>query len=100
MNDIAIANQHILMLHAGGLHQPLRKPEFLEQFLRVFLEGYRQENAIDAASLAHLDSFIAYRRILLYLVMPDWRRARPGLNQSWQDMIRKNPPIYERLKLL
>ncbi len=99
LNDIAIASQHILMLHSGGLHQPLRKPKFLKQFFSAFFEGYRQQNLLDADALVHLDDFIAYRRILLYLVMPGWRRSKPSLNQSWQEMIRKNPPIFERLEL-
>jgi amicoumacin kinase len=93
-NDIAIACQHVLFMHSGGLSQPIKDRDCLIDFLQKFLSGYRKENDFDQEWLLRLDTFIDYRRILLYLVMPGWRQSDPSLQESWKKMIMTAPAIF------
>lgn len=93
INDIAIACQHILFQHSGGLNQPVHHREFLVEFYEEFMKGYDQENNFDHSWLQHLDTFFAYRRILAYLVMEGWRKSNPDLQRSWKEMILNHPVV-------
>lgn len=92
-NDIAIACQHVLFTQSGGLSHPIKDRDKLLYFLDTFLEGYRKEKDFDQNWFSRLDTFIAYRRILLYLVMSGWRNSDPSLQESWKTMIINAPPI-------
>lgn len=93
INDIAIACQHVLSMLSGGLTQPVHHRDRLVDFLSEFLKGYEHENDLPKEWLTHLDMFFAYRRILLCIVMEDWRRSKPGLQRSWKEMIIRHPDI-------
>jgi len=93
-NDIAIACQHVLFMQSGGLSQPIKDRDCLFNFLQIFLDGYRKEMYFNQDWLLRLDTFIAYRRILLYLVMPGWRHSDPSLQESWKTMIVTAPAIF------
>lgn len=93
INDIAIACQHVLFIHSGGLTAPVHDREKLVGFLNAFWDGYQRENDLDKFWLSHLDLFFAYRRILLYLVMAGWRESVPQLRKSWKDMIINEPVV-------
>ena len=95
INDIAIACQHVLMMHSGGLTHPVHHQNRLLDFLNEFLKGYQQENDLSKEWLTHLDLFFAYRRILLYTVMEGWRRSKPEIQRSWKAMIIHPPEILE-----
>lgn len=94
-NDIAIACQHVLMMQSGGLNRPVHHLERLVDFLKLFMNGYSQENALDRDWLKRLDTFIAYRRILLYIVMEGWRQSDPALQKFWKGMILNQPDIFD-----
>jgi len=93
INDIAIACQNTLQYISGGLSKPLYKRDKLLGFLRSFQEGYLLENNLSAEWFNHLDLFIAYRRILLFIVMNKSIRSKPELHRSWKNLILTQPEI-------
>ncbi len=92
VNDIAIACQNILIFMSGGLNSPVRDRKKLLKFIGCFMKGYARENQLPEKSLYQLELFIAYRRILLFIVMQDWALSRPGLYTSWKQLI-LSPPL-------
>lgn len=92
-NDIAIACQHVLFNLSGGLHRPVNNADILLDFLNNFKEGYLREHPFDPDWMAQLETFFAYRRILLYLVMPGWRKSDPALEKTWKSMILECPDL-------
>ncbi len=92
-NDIAISCQHVLKMLSGGLSTPLHHPERLEQFLKVFLDGYFRENDLNKKWLSRLELFFAYRRILSFTFMNDWYRKRPERVLLWKEMILEQPQL-------
>jgi Ser/Thr protein kinase RdoA (MazF antagonist) len=93
VNDIAIAFQPLLFKQTGGLDRPCANAEPLRHFLEGFMEGYSWENNLDPFWLKQIDLFIAYRRILGFIVMQDWLRNRPAHRAAWKAMILEEPPI-------
>lgn len=93
VNDIAIACQNILIFLSGGLNGPVHNRERLLEFLSCFMEGYERENHLSAEWLNRLDLFIAYRRILLFIVMYDWARSQPKLHTLWKQLILSPPEL-------
>jgi Ser/Thr protein kinase RdoA (MazF antagonist) len=98
-NDIAISCQHVLTMLSGGLSTSLHHPERLEQFLKVFLDGYFRENDLDKAWIPRLEVFFAYRRILSFTFMDKWFRNRPERVMLWKEMIKKQPPLLAGMSL-
>ncbi len=93
INDIAIACQSTLFAMTGGMERPLQDRAKLLEFLALFMAGYRQENDLPAEWLDHLDTFIAYRRILLFTVMHGWIQSQPAQYASWKKMILTQPEL-------
>lgn len=93
INDIGIACQTMLFAQSGGLDRPVGRPEKLRGFLDLFMEGYHQEHDLSPAWLDRLDLFIAYRRILMYIVMYDDIRRRPKHRAAWRGMIASHPEV-------
>ena len=93
INDIAIALQTLLFKQTGGLDRPLANAEPLHHFLAGFMEGYSWENSLDPFWLSQIDLFIAYRRILGFVVMQNWLHTKPSHRRTWKAMILEEPPI-------
>jgi amicoumacin kinase len=93
INDIAITLQALLFKQTGGLNRPLANAAPLRQFLEGFMEGYRWENHLDPFWLSQIDLFIAYRRIMGFIVMQNWLRTKPSQRAAWKAMILEEPPI-------
>lgn len=93
VNDIAITLQALLFKQTGGLDRPLASVAPLRQFLDAFMEGYRWENSLDPFWLGQIDLFIAYRRIMGFIVMQNWLRTKPSQRRAWKAMILEEPPI-------
>lgn len=91
--DICCACQHVVSGLAGGLMGPIHHPEWLGDFLREFTQGYSRENSLSRDWLDRLEPFFAYRRLLLYTVLPGWRKSNPVLNRAWRKMILERPDI-------
>jgi len=96
INDIAIACQTLLFAQSGGLDRPATRREKLLGFLSLFMEGYVREHQLAPEWLDRLDLFIAYRRILLYIVMYDEVRRRPPYRNAWRGMILARPEVAGR----
>lgn len=96
VNDIAIACQTILFAQSGGLDRPVERREKLHGFLDLFMEGYTREHVLVPEWLARLDLFIAYRRVLMYIVMYDDIRRRPRQRAAWREMILSRPEVVGR----
>jgi Ser/Thr protein kinase RdoA (MazF antagonist) len=99
INDIAVACQHVLSMLSGGFNQPMHHREHLVNFLNTFLKGYYLENDLSKSWLNHLDLFFAYRRILNYVLMEEWRKSKPHMQSIWKAMIINHPEILGRLEL-
>ena len=93
INDIAIALQVLLFKQTGGLDRPLANAAPLRHFLDGFMEGYSWENTLDPFWLSQIDLFIAYRRIMGFIVMQKWLRTKPSQRRVWKAMILEEPPI-------
>ena len=96
--DLTTACQHVVAMLSGGLMRPMQHPEWLGDFLREFLVGYRRENDLSEAWLDRLNLFFSYRRLLLYTVLPGWRKANPGLQNAWKKMILERPNIMRDVR--
>jgi Ser/Thr protein kinase RdoA (MazF antagonist) len=97
VNDIAIACQSILFDQTGGMDRPVHDRERLLTFLGAFLAGYAHEHTLSSEWLSRLDLFIAYRRILLFIVMYAWIRSEPNRHASWKEMILSQPQVIGAL---
>jgi Ser/Thr protein kinase RdoA (MazF antagonist) len=93
VNDIAIACQSVLIFLSGGLNGPIHHREKLLGFLEHFMEGYEREHHLATEWLNRLDLFIAYRRILLFIVMYGWVQSQPELYTSWKGLILSPPEV-------
>lgn len=94
INDIAITLQSLLYRQTGGLDRPLADAAPLHQFMALFMEGYGWENSLDPFWLSQIDLFIAYRRILGFIVMQDWLKTKPSFRRAWKSMIMDEPRIF------
>jgi Ser/Thr protein kinase RdoA (MazF antagonist) len=97
VNDIAIACQSVLFALAGGIDRPLHDRKKLLAFLDTFLTGYARESPLPAEWFDRLDTFIAYRRILLFIVMHGWIRSEPDRHTLWKGMILSQPSVVGTL---
>lgn len=93
--DIGIALFHAAWMGYGGDKDP---NAFLPGFYAHFMEGYTEENALDAYWHAQLPRFVDYRRLLLFSVFSnEWREPRKGwqtqtLNR-WREGILNDKPV-------
>jgi Ser/Thr protein kinase RdoA (MazF antagonist) len=92
--DFDVANHHwFLFSHSGGMDRPLQDRQKLLDFLHHFLQGYASENKLGPFWFEQLDLFIAYRRILLFIVMYGWIQSKPKVHTAWKQMILTQPEI-------
>ncbi len=90
MSDIATALQGMLFDY-GGMHCPCREPERIKRFVAAFLNGYEQENHLAPAWLNQFETFIAYRRLLLFTVMQDYLNTKPDLKEAFKTALLLSP---------
>jgi Ser/Thr protein kinase RdoA (MazF antagonist) len=93
LTDIAIACQSVLFAQSGGMDRPVYDRDRLLSFLDHFLAGYEREHHLSPAWLNRLDLFIAYRRILLFIVMYEGVCANPKAHNAWKRMILNGPSV-------
>ncbi len=97
INDIAIASQSVLFALTGGMDRPLYDREKLLRFLGCFMEGYEREHNLASEWLDRLDLFVAYRRILLFIVMYGGIQSKPQVHSSWKQMILSEPEVFGKV---
>jgi amicoumacin kinase len=93
VTDISIALQSVLFVQTGGMDRPVYDRGRLLEFIDLFLEGYEFEYHLPPEWLNRLDVFIAYRRILMFIVMYGGISANPEELAGWKDMILTQPPV-------
>ncbi|MCE5195905.1 MAG: phosphotransferase [Negativicutes bacterium] len=81
MSDIATTLQGMLFDY-GGMHCPCTKPEPIKRFVAAFLNGYEQENHLAPAWLNQFETFVSYRRLLLFTVLQDSLNTKPALKEA------------------
>ncbi|HML46027.1 MAG TPA: phosphotransferase [Clostridia bacterium] len=91
--DLAIAIQSVLFTQSGGMERPLTDRAALQSFVDALLAGYRQENDETGIAPEAVELFIAYRRILLFLVMQDFLNTKPEWRDAWKQRIVEEPRI-------
>jgi Ser/Thr protein kinase RdoA (MazF antagonist) len=78
------------------MERPVSDRAKLLGFLDCFMEGYEREHHLAPEWLDRLDLFIAYRRILLFIVMHGWISSQPEMHASWKRMILEEPEVAGR----
>lgn len=95
INDIAVALQGLLFSAAGGMISPVADYNAIKRAVTNFMTGYEQENHLDDFWLTQIDTFVNYRRLLLFTVMQDWLDTNVELKQKFRCSIENEPAIYE-----
>lgn len=93
LQDIVVPAQGIMFDLCGGMHRPLDAIEPLKRFFDLFINGYEQENHLDEIWLKQINTFIDYRRLLLFTVMQDYLNTNIPLKESFIAMINEPPKI-------
>lgn len=65
--------------------------EALKCFLNNLLEGYEKEHHLDNEWIKRLDLFVAYRRIMLFVILKDMLIGNNELCDSWKSQILEYP---------
>lgn len=91
--DLSIAMQSVLFTTGGGMDRPVSNQEAIDHFTNTLLEGYAKENTLSSDILGSLNTFIGYRRALLFTVMQDWLSQNKDANASWKRMVLEEPQV-------
>ncbi len=77
----------------------MERGAFLRHVWARFMAGYGRENALDAAWLAHMPTFLKYRQMLLYVVFSsEWQAPSEGqveMLRQWGTSILSGAPVVE-----
>lgn len=90
VSDITTPLQGMLFDY-GGMHRPCEDPERIKRFVSSFLNGYELENHLAASWLKQFETFIAYRRLLLFTVMQNDLSTKPPLKEAFKAAILNSP---------
>lgn len=91
MTDIAIAVHSAIWSNEGAFEQSQKDRRFAKRFLDSFMTGYEHANHIDQTWFDHLETFLSYRRILLYIVF--LCQHFDNLD-AWRESIIRDDPIF------
>ena len=93
--DIPTAMQYTLFTF-GGMDRPWTDTEPHREFFTAFMEGYTAETNLDVSLAKELDSFLQYRRLLMFTVMNGSMHGRPEDRAAWKNLILKQPPLLSK----
>ena len=93
--DLAIAIYSIFTYAAQGkLEHPPQDPERLKSLYRAFIQGYQSSNHLETFWYDQLETFLQYRRILLFVVLSgELSRNNPEHYQTWRKHILEETPF-------
>ncbi len=94
ISDITTAMQMLLFDVSGGMIGEVTDYGIIRNFLESFLNGYEQESHMDDFWLSQIDTFVSYRRLLLFTVMQDYLSTNPQLKEKLLYCIRNEPVIF------
>ncbi len=93
INDIVSVLQRLMFKECGGMYKPVSNKKFIEHFLQVFIDGYSKENHIDKIFIENINTFINYRRLIVYVSMESYLDRNVKIKNSFLKMIEKSPEV-------
>ncbi len=97
MHDIVVPVQGILFDLSGGMFNRVYNKEPIKRYFDHFINGYEKENHIDEFWLKQIDTFINYRRLMLFTCMQGYLSQNKELENNFLNMIKEAPEIYSAL---
>lgn len=97
LQDITVPVQGILFDLSGGMFNKVYDSEPIKKYFDRFISGYETENHIDDFWLKQIDTFINYRRMLIFTCMQGYLSSNKQLEESFLSMIGEAPGIYRML---
>lgn len=94
INDVAVTLQGLLFAVTGGISSPINNGDIVKAAVNDFMDGYEQENHLDDFWLRQIDTFVSYRRLLLFTVMQEWLDTQKEKKQMFKYLIENEPVIY------
>jgi amicoumacin kinase len=95
LQDIIVPVQGILFDLSGGMFHPVYNRDPIDRYFDQFLRGYETENHIDDFWLKQIDTFINYRRLLLFTCMQGFISQNVDLKNGFLSMIKEPPAIFK-----
>lgn len=89
LQDITVPLQGIMFDKSGGMCGPIYNREPLKKFLHNFIEGYETENHLDDIWMKEHNTFVNYRRLLLFTCMQDYLNTNAELKNGFLSMIKE-----------
>jgi Ser/Thr protein kinase RdoA (MazF antagonist) len=97
IQDITVPLQGILFDLSGGMFNEVYNKEPIKRYFDEFLNGYESENHLDDFWLTQIDTFINYRRMLLFTCMQGYLDTKEQLKKGFIAMIKEPPAIFKSL---
>lgn len=97
LQDITVPVQGILFDLSGGMINEVFDKEPLKYFFNQFLNGYETENHINDFWLGQIDTFIQYRRLLLFTCMQDYFEDNLKAKENFLSVIKAGAEVYNLL---
>lgn len=97
LQDIIVPAQGIMFDLSGGMMNEVYHKEPLKRYFDYFINGYETENHIDDFWLAQIDTFLSYRRLLLFTCMQGYLNYNTEMKKQFLSMIETRPEIYKLL---
>jgi Ser/Thr protein kinase RdoA (MazF antagonist) len=94
-SEFVVAMQEIMYEQTGGIANKLTKPDKIRRFFDLFLMGYEKENHISPEMLKHVNLFIQYRRVFLYILFRNYYKEHPEENMKVLEVIRNNDQVIK-----
>jgi Ser/Thr protein kinase RdoA (MazF antagonist) len=94
LHDITVPAQGIMFDLSGGMVCNLYNKEPLKRYFDYFISGYETENHLDNFWLDQIDTFLNYRRLLLFTCMQDYLNYNTELKNNFLSMIKESPEIF------
>ncbi len=97
VQDIIVPVQGILFDKSGGMFGDVYDKEPIKRYFDEFLNGYESENHLDDFWLTQIDTFLNYRRMLLFTCMQGYLNSNEQLKKGFIDKIKEPPEIFKTL---
>lgn len=97
LHDIVVPVQGILFDLAVGMFNNVYNKEPIKRYFDEFIKGYETENHIDDFWLKQIDTFINYRRLILFTCMQGFINQNADLKNGFLSMIKDTPDIVASL---
>jgi Ser/Thr protein kinase RdoA (MazF antagonist) len=97
LQDIIVPVQGILFDLSGGMFNNIYNKEPIKRYFDEFLNGYESENHLDDFWLTQIDTFLNYRRMLLFTCMQGYLDTNDQLKKGFLNNIKEPPAIFKSL---